>query len=69
MSDESFRPLFDDCGSINRSDSHFDFVSNTKRRCEPRGDTVARKGRRNRQAQTFLELTGFQLHDTLIKKY
>lgn len=54
MADKPFRPLFDDCRPVYWSDSHFDCFFQ-KRGSEPRGDTAARKGKRNRQTQTLLE--------------
>lgn len=54
VADESFRPLFDDSRSVYWSDGHFDCFFK-KRGSEPRGDTAARKGRRNRQRLPFLE--------------
>lgn len=56
MADESFRPLFDDRGPVYWSDSHFDLFLQRNAAAKPRGDTAARKGRRNRQPQKFLEL-------------
>lgn len=48
MADKPFRPLFDDCRPVYRADCHF-VCFLLKHGCEPRGDTAARKGKRNRQ--------------------
>lgn len=55
MADKPFRPLFDDCGSVNWSDSHFDCFFE-KRGSEPRGDTAARKGKGIDNLTPLLEL-------------
>lgn len=55
VADKPFRPLFDDSRAINWPYCHF-VVIFVKRYSEPRGDTAARKGRRNRQQLSpFLE--------------